>query len=246
MGRKIWIGQVPMYGRVTSYDPPDEKLRQFMKEQDVIDVKVMTGNPYYEQFTAEGLRQLSFEEEMEEYRQNEHLPPAEQCNHIIRRAKARDEMIKLYAWAVPTPEVIAYIRSFLEQGIYEIGAGSGYWARMITDSWHDLNYYAFDNYSSHGFTHRYYDVSEDPLLSIESYRSLFLCWPKYKDPFAFEAVRDLKPRHVFYVGEPDGCTADDNFSNIMEELYDEVENTPDVERHQHLHDHFYHYKMGGP
>lgn len=238
MARKIWVGNIPFYGYCTSYETPDEKLKQYMQEQDVIDVLELTGNPYYEEFMAQGLRQLTIKEEYEQ------LLSGKYVTNNIQRSDARKTMVKLYAWAVPTPEVIAYIQQFLSQGIYEVGAGSGYWARMIAGSWHNLDYYAYDNYTSHGFTHRYYNVSDIPLTPIElaSYHSMLLCWPSYKDTFAYEAVRNLKPRHVFYVGESDGCTADDNFRNIMAELYEEVRGTPDVERHQYINDRFYHYQ----
>jgi hypothetical protein len=236
MPRKIWVGVVPNYGLLTSYEYPDAKLRDF------IDVKELAGNPYYDEFMALDLVEPSWD--------TRYITSVDiRVDNIIRRAKARDTMTKLYAWAVPTPAVIEYMRGYLQQGIYEIGAGSGYWARMITQSWWGLNYYAYDNYSSHGFTHRYYNVSDEPLLSMESYRSLLLCWPSYKSSFAFEAIRDLQPRHVFYVGEGHGgCTADDAFHEHLEAHYEQVEGTPDVEQHQHLNDRFYHYKrkVGGP
>ena len=57
----------------------------------------------------------------------------------------RDELVKRYSWAIPSPKSLRFILDHLDgQGIIEIGAGTGYWAAMLTLGGADV--VAFDKY----------------------------------------------------------------------------------------------------
>lgn len=47
-----------------------------------------------------------------------------------------------YSWAVPTPTALRAIRDFSPNGVVEIGAGTGYWARLLRAM--DVDVVAYD------------------------------------------------------------------------------------------------------
>lgn len=47
---------------------------------------------------------------------------------------------------------------------------------------------------------------------------LYMSWPTYDDPYAFEALKLFKGNLLIYIGEPyQGCTADDDFYDLLED-----------------------------
>lgn len=170
-----------------------------MEDMVVEDVKEIEGNPYLEAF-------VKLPKRGERFNIDQHM----------NAWQAREQWTKQYAWAVPSIQVIRIIGQYLNEGIYEIGAGSGYWARMITLKWDDSRYIAYDNNSSHGFTHRYYNVQDTPLDKAQV-ANLFLCWPSYEGEWAAQALKDYVPQRVIYVGEGHGgCTANDEFHELLD------------------------------
>lgn len=186
---------------------------------EIIEVRELQGNPYLKAFNKLPKRAGLFN-------------PGK-VEDIIARAYARDQWTKQYAWAVPSMEAIRAIGQYLNEGIYEIGAGSGYWARMITRKWDDPRYIAYDNWSSHAFTHRYYNVQDTPL---DSCTNLFTCWPSYEGEWAARALKDYRPQRVIYIGEGHGgCTADDEFHEILERDFEEKQSLH-IPQYEGLHD----------
>lgn len=246
MGRKLWSGIVPNYGYLTSYDEPNNSLRPFMKEVEVIDVKgpvdEFTANPYYAIVIGKQLYDLPWGTINEEYQVAKLIGGKAIDDYFykeVAKTKARSELTQKYAWAIPTPEVVQFIReNYLKGGIYEIGAGSGYWARMITQQWEHNDYYAFDDYSTHAFSHRYYNVEEVPILHFEG-ESIFFCWPTYTQEWAFSQLQAHQPKRVLYVGEGlGGCCAEDKFFDFLETNYIELEDLPKILSHKNIHDNF--------
>jgi hypothetical protein len=131
----------------------------------------------------------------------------------------RRECVKMYAWAIPTEDAIKRI---VECGpIVEIGAGSGYWANLITHFGGDV--LAYDKYKpeknkNYSFECGWFDVQKGgPEKATEhSDRALFLCWPPYAEPFASECLAAYKGNTVIFVGEGwGGCTGDDAFFKTL-------------------------------
>lgn len=135
---------------------------------------------------------------------------------VIGRASNRHELVERYSWAVPNVEAI-YVLVQLSP-IVEIGAGTGYWARLIHDAGGDI--VAYDNMvwkkQHHG---RWFPVQYGGPGKVRSHpdRTLFLCWPPYAKPMAWQALRNYKGARVVYVGEDSsGCTGCDKFHNLLD------------------------------
>ena len=136
--------------------------------------------------------------------------------------KVREVCTQRYSWAIPSPKAIDAMRKYLP--IYEIGAGTGYWARLVTNSYDSKDYYAYDLKSRNGytFTKNWYKIRHKKLKN--SNRTLFLCWPPYATTMAYDAIIENQPDKLIYIGEGyGGCTGDDKFHEILENNYEEIE-----------------------
>lgn len=145
----------------------------------------------------------------------------------------RREMVRLYSWAVPTGKVI---RVMADGGpIVEIGAGSGYWARLIEDAGGSVH-----GYDTAGpACGRFFPVRQGGATKAGEYGedwALFLCWPPLSSPMALDALLQFKGGRVFYVGEEKGgCTGDDAFHDEIERNW-EVEHREQLPQWEGMHD----------
>ncbi|MGY4101264.1 hypothetical protein ACW2Q0_17170 [Nocardia sp. R16R-3T] len=133
-----------------------------------------------------------------------------------------------YAYAVPAPETVLWMREFsLGRKVFELGAGRGYWARQLADV--DVPVCAYDSEppasttnvsfpAVRGQANEWYPV--EALARFESDLDgdgvLFMCWPPgWNDPMASTALEEFESRgghRLIYVGEPmGGKTGDDKF-----------------------------------
>lgn len=149
---------------------------------------------------------------------------------------ARHRACNRWSWAVPNPAAITVLAGL--GPIVEVGAGTGYWARLITDAGGDIIAYdrtppfehpgvdparprfLCDEWPEgvnrfHPHARLWFDVREGDgvaAAAVHADRTLFLCWPPYDDPFGADAVRAYHAaggRRVAYVGEgASGCTGD--------------------------------------
>jgi hypothetical protein len=125
---------------------------------------------------------------------------------------ARKYATRAYAWAVPSPSVIQSIASW--GPILEVGAGRGYWAKLIADAGVDI--IATDPYSPED---AFYPIEKlTDVEAVKKYgagRTLLLIWPPYDMSVAFNALRafeEVGGRRLIYIGEGvGGCTGDDPF-----------------------------------
>lgn len=200
--------------------------------------EAIEGNPYFE-FVIQHKLHIDPIFEIMAAREKGITPDyRNEANNFMERHRKRDHCVKKWAWAIPNPEAIECLRKYLDKGIYEIGAGSGYWARMVTCQWIHARYFCFDTLSSHAFTHFYHTIRTEPLVSMDGFETLFLCWPSYGDPFAANALREHCPKRVIYVGENDGCTADGEFHELLEKYYDAVEEV-EIPQFEGIHDYMW-------
>jgi hypothetical protein len=130
----------------------------------------------------------------------------------------RNAAVTFFSWAVPTLPVVMEIASFATSGLLEVGAGTGYWSKLLADVGADV--VAVDNFSEHGRDHGnwehqkplFYDVfNADGTEYIRSgqaaERALFFCWPR-GDFNAREGFPGYEGNRVIFIGEEAGCTAD--------------------------------------
>jgi hypothetical protein len=144
--------------------------------------------------------------------------------------RLRQELVKRYTWAIPNEAAIRAIVS--HSPIVEIGAGRGYWAKLIADAGGDIM--AFDlrppvkegNNEYHNESGVYAPIRRGGATAVREHadRTLLLCWPPYDTRMAYNAVKHYTGTCVIYIGEAwGGCTADDDFHRHMNTQFDEVE-----------------------
>ena len=139
----------------------------------------------------------------------------------------REKFVKKYSWAVPSNDALNIISKF-NGGVVEIGAGTGYWASLLQNM--GVPMIPFDEYiggdNSYGhlrhWTHIYHGGNE-VLSKFAPSVNLFLCWPPYDEPMAYDCLKAFKGNRLMYVGEGYyGCTGDDTFHEELSEKWNEV------------------------
>ena len=134
--------------------------------------------------------------------------------HTIEHMRCRDDCICEFGFAIPTEEAIeALVRM---SPLIEIGAGTGYWAKLITLNGGDIR--AFDDWSWDGTLSlrfgKHFLVQKGGVERISQHRdrTLFLCWPPYHTDMAEQCLSAYKGELIAYIGEPaEGCCATDAF-----------------------------------
>lgn len=141
----------------------------------------------------------------------------------------RRELVKKYAWAIPDQGALDLLAKY--GPLFEVGAGSGYWASLLIQMGVEiLPYDAFPDglNGAHTFTHHWTRVLEgDPgVAAIHPGRTLFLCWPPYNDPMGADCLKHYEGQIVAVVGESrGGCTGDDEFHQRLHHFYEAIEET---------------------
>lgn len=131
----------------------------------------------------------------------------------------RRELIYKYAYAIPNDKALRKIAEY--SPIVEIGAGSGYWAHLLSKKGVDV--VAYDNWRNPK-RKQWFDVqlSDESVVKNHADRALFLCWPPVKDEMALKAIRKYKGETVIYVGEDrDGCTGTRSFFDFLDKHFEE-------------------------
>lgn len=149
-----------------------------------------------------------------------------------RLAFAQTVLQESYAYAVPSPETIAWVAAFCgQQPLVEIGAGRGYWAAQISRQ--GIAVEAFDLEPPDSTRNPAFSLlgSQDstwcPVQSMAEFGQrpgadyvLLLCWPPgWGNPMAsnvLSAFEETGGTKLIYVGEPQGGkTADDQFFHAL-------------------------------
>lgn len=140
---------------------------------------------------------------------------------------ARHELVRTHAWAIPTERAIDAIVKHSPAGVVEIGAGGGYWARMLRER--GLLVMAYDEEEVHNVVRSRgswspVDVGGPEKAALWPQLTLFLCWPPYDTPMALMSLLAYKGDKFVYVGEGyGGCTGDDAFHALLEKEWREIE-----------------------
>jgi hypothetical protein len=139
-----------------------------------------------------------------------------------------------YAYAVPSPETIAWVSQFCAgTPVIELGAGRGYWAAQLARAEVDISAYDVeppDRTNNASFPHaagqpevwsyvgNLHEFTAH--LGTEPKATLFLCWPPgWNEPMASEALEAFERAggdRLMYIGEPKGGkTANDLFFDAL-------------------------------
>ena len=154
----------------------------------------------------------------------------------VHRWSARDTLTLQYAWAIPNDPALDAIAAL--SPIVEVGAGSGYWTKLLRERGARVVPYDKDPYPLFNpwIAQSYVAISKggahQALRHGREDWTLFLCWPPYErkavEPkqrhMAEECLGLHRGEYVAYVGEGwGGCTASDGFYEILEDRYDLIE-----------------------
>lgn len=161
------------------------------------------------------------------------------ATNVVDLYSWQKKLQRTYSWAIPNDEAIAALVK--HSPIVEIGAGTGYWANLVTQAGGDV--LAYDIAPG---KNEWCDVPACYHPVIKSYaapaalrhpdRALFLCWPPYRALWLARALKAYKGTTVLYVGEGGGgCTGSDAFFDILARDFEEVE-TVDIPQWAHTHD----------
>ncbi|MBF6447189.1 hypothetical protein IU429_05880 [Nocardia elegans] len=139
-----------------------------------------------------------------------------------------------YAYAIPSPETISWVRRFCDgRPIAELGAGRGYWAAQLTDAGLDVAAYDSeppDRTENPSFVQA--TGQADVWLSVgdlgefdargvgRADEVLFLCWPPgWGNAMASDALAAFEAnggQRLVYIGEPKGGkTGNDAFFDAL-------------------------------
>lgn len=155
-----------------------------------------------------------------------------------------------YSWAVPDPETLQFVRSWLLPRAIEIGAGTGYWASLLAQ--HGVDMAAYDADPPHLFPTNEYHSPRDPatgmflqqlieahfpvepggpeVLVLPRYQehNLFLCWPPNHDDMAIECLDMFTGNRLVYIGYPRGgyCATHGFFDTLAQDWREVARHTP--------------------
>lgn len=156
----------------------------------------------------------------------------------------RFDLVNRYAWAIPDESACQKIAQYAPR-IVEIGAGTGYWARMLSQVGVDVLAYDIQPYKNQwceGHRWFYVRVGGPEIAADHPDRALFLCWPPYDHPMAFNALKAYQGHTLVYVGEDTyGCTGDQNFHDELSENWGVVDHI-DIPQWFGIHDSIVVYK----
>lgn len=143
---------------------------------------------------------------------------------IEDRFEWRTCLCTYFAWAVPNEAALNTIAN-LKQPILEIGAGTGYWAWMLSQRGVDIVAYDLAE-SQGGQKHRFRHSMvqdggvEQASLALHAGRALFLCWPDIvgdsahddadRGSFGVDTLRAYQGDTIVYVGELGSASSDGN------------------------------------
>ncbi len=162
----------------------------------------------------------------------------------------RTNAVVRWSWSIPDPVVLNWLYHTLDgRPVVEMGAGTGYWAWMMSQM--GINWTAYDisppsqgknKYHSNAEGQSRADVVDQQYVNIlegdhlelrrkvNRNKVLFLSWPPYDKPMAADCLKAFKGDTFVYVGEGDGgCTGDDEFHQILRDQWDEVDHFPMVQ-----------------
>lgn len=178
---------------------------------------------------------------------NPYLQEFNQIKHDMNDHKFRHDLVKQYAWAVPNNEAIEAIKT-IGKAVLEIGAGSGYWAKVLSSV--GVQVLAFDNRNGgYEFSKDWFTVNNGSVEQIKANadKALMLCWPNYDDPFAFNATIEYmrnKGKTLIYIGESTwGCTGCNKFHKLLDKCW-KLEKVIDIPQWSMIHDRLYIYTRG--
>lgn len=141
----------------------------------------------------------------------------------------RDKLVARYSFAIPTADMLRHIGDAAPGGIVEVGAGTGYWARLLDDRGTSVRAYDIAPAPSHDNPwfanstpwHDVHPGTED-VVDDAPPAALLLVWPTRNETWATAAAQRYRAaggNTLVYVGEgPGGRSGDDTFHAVLGEI----------------------------
>ncbi len=141
----------------------------------------------------------------------------------------RNDFVTEYSFTIPYYEILKKIAAC--SPIVEIGAGSGYWARCISEMGGDV--IAYDSFppGEHApwewykgnawFDDSWYNIiqGDESAASAHPERTLFMAWPMPMSTMAYNALYNYKKRggkKIIYIGNPHPASSgDEHFYELL-------------------------------
>lgn len=140
--------------------------------------------------------------------------------------KAREEAVRIYGYAIPEHTALTAIKDFVKKlSLVELGAGLGYWAKLLSEMSVDISAYdknpVGDTTSNtypfkHSAPHYLVKKGDESMLFSDAWDCLMLIWPCYNSNFAQDALEAFQGDKLIYIGEWGGCTATEEFHEVLE------------------------------
>lgn len=135
-----------------------------------------------------------------------------------REGLRRDDFVGRYSWTITDPDTVAFVAKHAGVRVLDPLAGTGWWARLLTDA--GLDVLASDAKPPAGGENTWHKegVEHFPVLLADALdavrvhvdRTLLLAWPPYDAPIGALALAEYAGARVVYIGEDwGGCCGDD-------------------------------------
>jgi hypothetical protein len=146
----------------------------------------------------------------------------------IERVMLRERCVHQYAWTITDPETVEWVASFVNGGVVDPMAGTGYWAYLLAQL--GISVVCYDLNPGEGNTwhpdHKpWFPVNQmDGAEAVTTYpdRTLLLAWPPYNEPVGADILGAYRGHRVIYIGEHGGCTGDSRMFDILDTAWVEV------------------------
>ena len=125
-----------------------------------------------------------------------------------------DELLRAFGFVIPDPTALLLIAVHSPAGVVEVGAGTGYWARLLHER--DVDVVAYDvapppSSSNAWFAGRQpwfpVEAGDERIVARYPERTLLLVWPTRNEDWAADAAQlhlEQGGQRLVYVGEPPG------------------------------------------
>lgn len=139
----------------------------------------------------------------------------------------RLKVISRFGFAIPSLEVVSRIAQAGK--IIELGAGTGYWSKLIANAGGDILSSDANVGENYGFTiGSCFDVEKceaSEFVQKHPDRDVLIVWPTYNADWAFRAAQAMcYGRTLFLIGEGHGgCTANSDLFEYLEQAFETIE-----------------------
>lgn len=144
-----------------------------------------------------------------------------------------------FSFALPCKEAMNLIKKY--SPILEIGAGSGFWAKMMHNAGIDIVATSINKGAYALNKQNYFPVKRmeaSRAVKIHPDRNVFVSWVNYGDNWGTIASKNIKKgRHLIVIGEGEGgCTSNDKFFELIYSRHFEEIERLDIPKWYGLHD----------